>query len=292
MRSDASVHFQPGTAMIAAKTPFRRNLGRLTQVMLALFIAATVTVGKDFTLEARQAIFGQRQIQFYVPYSGTSPVYLPPVLLVAHNAGDQESTARRALRHDAAGVEIDVRMVDGVLYATHNEPSGLVPMRAWQAPRLREAWSYVSRAGVLKLDLKSSSQPTLDSLIRFIEARPSEQQMMLVSTSPDALAVLDASLPESIEFLSLTSGRDIDALLEEDGRLDGVDGVSVPEWSLSSDRIEALKERGYLIDAWTVNDVERLIELTSLGVDVITTDNLAFFDMAVDSKEDAPAAGS
>ena len=53
-------------------------------------------------------------------------------------------------------------------------------------------------------------------------------------------------------------------------------------------RIEALKERGYLIDAWTVNDIERFVELSSLGVDSITTDNLAFFDMSVDtSQEDA-----
>ena len=55
-------------------------------------IALTVLIGKDWSLEARQAVFGQRQIQFYVPYSGSSPVYLPPVLLVAHNAGNQEET--------------------------------------------------------------------------------------------------------------------------------------------------------------------------------------------------------
>lgn len=277
--------------MTDVKTPTRRILGRILHIMLAASIALAVTLGKDFSLEARQAVFGQRQIQFYVPYSGTTPIYLPPVLLVAHNAGDQESTARRALRHNAAGVEIDVRWVNGVLYATHSAPSGLIPMRAWQAPRLHDAWNYSGDASVLKLDLKSTSEQALESLVRFIQARPDDQQIILVSSNADALGYLDGALPDSIEFLSLTSGRDVDALLEQSGRIDGVDGVSVPAWSLTAERVEALKERGYLIDAWTVNDVARLIELTALGVDSITTDNLAFFDMAVDTQAGKSTAG-
>lgn len=273
-----------------SQATYRHLLGRLLQIFLAVSIAIAVTIGKDFTLEARQAVFGQRQIQFYVPYSGSTPIYLQPVLLVAHNAGDQQETAHRALKHDAAGIEIDVRSVDGILYATHSAPNGLMPMRAWQAPRLRDAWKYTAGARVLKLDLKSTGQLTLESLVRFIEARPSDQQVMIVSSDPEALAFLDAALPDTIELLSLTTGMDIDALLENGGRPDGIDGISIPEWALTSERIELLKGAGYLIDAWTVNDVERLVELTALGVDSITTDNLAFFDMAVDEQRD-PIAG-
>jgi hypothetical protein len=268
---------------------YKRTLGRVLQVVLAVTIAFSVMLGKDFSLEARQAVFGQRQIQFYVPYSGTTPIVLPPVLLVAHNAGDQESTARRALNHDAAGVEVDVRLVDGVLYATHSAPSGLLPMRAWQAPRLRDAWNYAANATVLKLDLKSTSESALKSLVLFIEARPSDQQIIFVSSNPEALAYLDGALPESIELLSLSSGTDVDRVLDHDGRMDGIDGISIPSWGLTAGRIQALKERGYLIDAWTVNDIERLVELSALGVDIITTDNLAFFDMALDTPQEGNA---
>ena len=136
----------------------------------------------------------------------STPIVLPPVLLVAHNAGNQESTARRASKHDAAGMEIDVHLVDGALYAAHSAPSGLMPMRAWQAPRLRDAWQYSANAKVLKLDLKSTSQPTLDALVRFVDARPSDQQIMIVSSNPDVLAYLDTALPESLGLLSLSSG--------------------------------------------------------------------------------------
>ncbi|HET9659541.1 MAG TPA: glycerophosphodiester phosphodiesterase [Thermomicrobiales bacterium] len=268
--------------------PFKFICLRLLQVVLAVSIAMGVTVGKDFTLEARQAVFGQRQIQFYIPYSGSTPIVLPPVLLVAHNAGDQESTARRASKHDAAGMEIDVHLVDGMLYAAHSAPSELMPMRAWQAPSLREAWQYSSNAKVLKLDLKSTSQPALDALVRFIEARPSEQQIMIVSSNADALAYLDTELPESLGLLSLSSGADIDALLEHKGRVDGIDGISIPGWTLTAGRIVSLKEHGYLIDAWTVNDIEQLVDLAALGVDIITTDNLAFFDMALDTPKEEP----
>lgn len=275
--------------MLDRTIPFKTICFRLLQAVLAVSIAMGVTVGKDFTLEARQAVFGQRQIQFYIPYSGSTPIVLPPVLLVAHNAGNQESTARRASKHDAAGMEIDVHLVDGALYAAHSAPSGLMPMRAWQAPRLRDAWQYSANAKVLKLDLKSTSQPTLDALVRFVDARPSDQQIMIVSSNPDALAYLDTALPESLGLLSLSSGADVDALLEHKGRVDGVDGISIPGWTLTASRITTLKEHGYLIDAWTVNDIERLVDLAAMGVDIITTDNLAFFDMVLDMPKEEPA---
>ena len=156
-------------------------------------------------------------------------------------------------------------------------------MRAWQAPRLRDAWNYAANATVLKLDLKSTSQPALEALVRFVQARPSEQQFIFVSSDPDALAFLDAALPESIELLSLSSGRMSMRCSITMAESDGVDGISVPSWALTAGRIQSLKERGYLIDAWTVNDIERLVELSALGVDIITTDNLAFFDMALDA---------
>lgn len=284
--------FQPGTIMFDQKPSYKRTLSRIVQFMLATTIAMGVTIGKDISLEARQAVFGQRQIQFYLPYSGSTPINLPPVLLVAHNAGDQEETARAALSHDAAGIEIDVRSVNGVLYATHSAPSGYIPLRAWRAQRLRDAWKYTAGAQVLKLDLKSTSQPALESLVRFIEARPGDQQIIFVSTNADALAFLDAALPETIGLLSLSSGYDIDQLLETDGRVDGVEGISIPEWALTSQRVQSLKEHGYVIDAWTVNDIERLVELAAMGVDAITTDNLAFFAMAISAEtESEPGVG-
>lgn len=275
--------------MFDRRSSHMRMLGYLLQIFLAASIAMGITIGKDFGLEARQAVFGQRQIQFYVPSASSTAVVLPPVLLVAHNAGDQESTARRALKHDAAGIEIDVRLVNGVLYATHSAPSGLIPMRAWQAPRLREAWQYTANAKVLKLDLKSTSQAALDALVRFIEARPTDQQILFVSSDINALEFLDAMLPESLGLLSLSSGAGVDALLEQDGRVGGVDGISIPAWALTAGRVQALKASGYLIDAWTVNDTERLVWLTTLGVDIVTTDNLAFFDMALKTAQETPA---
>ncbi|MCA9860761.1 MAG: glycerophosphodiester phosphodiesterase [Thermomicrobiales bacterium] len=258
----------------------KRTTIRIARLALAMSLAMAMTIGKDFSLEARQAVFGQRQIQFYVPYSGSTPVYLPPVLLVAHNAGNQESTARRALGHQSAGMEIDIRYEGGVLYATHSAPSSLVPTRAWQVPRLGEAFGYTAGATVLKLDLKSTGQSALDSLVRFVDGRPTDQQIIFVSKHQDALIYLGSELDDTLAFLSVGSAAEVDALLEQDGRLDGVDGLSIPEWTLTPERVIQLKERGYLIDAWTVNDVERLVELAALGVDVITTDNLAFFDMA------------
>ena len=71
---------------------------------------------------------------------------------------------------------------------------------------MRDAWKYTSDASVLKLDLKSTSEPVLHSLVHFIDARPGERQIILVSTDEDALGYLDSALPDSIEFLTLAGG--------------------------------------------------------------------------------------
>jgi len=278
--------------MTDRKFTIRPFIAHALRIVLASAIALTVLIGKDWSLEARQAIFGQRQIQFYSPYSGSTPVYLPPVLLVAHNAGNQEETARRAISHNASAVEVDVRYVHGVLYATHSAPASFMPKRAWQVQKLRDAWDYSAGAAVLKLDLKSTGQHALESLVRFVQARPTEQQILIVSNDQEALIFLDEQLPDTVQILSVATGYEVDQLLDRDDRIDGVDGISVPQWALTPYRIEGLKARGYLIDAWTVNDVARLVELTSMGVDAITTDNLAFFDMAVVSPEQTSAPGN
>lgn len=253
---------------------------RETRLLIAVVVAIAALLWKDVSLDARKALFGQRPIQMYVPYAGTAPVSLPPVLLIAHNAGNDEVSTRRASSHAAAGIEVDVRLVAGVLYATHSPPSGLVPLRAWQAPRLSEAWGYTTGADVLKFDLKTTGAGTLEALVRFLDVRSTDRQIIVVGSDLEALVWLDQSLPETLQFLSIKTGIDVDELIDRGTRLDGIDGISVPHWTLTQERVIALEQLGYLIDAWTVNDFDRLIELATWGVDAMTTDNLAFFDLA------------
>ena len=264
----------------------RRIIGRLTQILLAMLLVMMFSISKEFASDARRVVFGQREVQVFVPYSGEAPITLPPVLIVAHNAGDQESTVRRALLHGATAIEIDVRSVGGTLYATHSPPPELLPLRLWQAPLFWQAWRYSAPASAIKLDLKSTHQHALDLLVQFLEHNASGQQIIISSKDPEALAFFDTNLPDSLEFLSVSTGSEIDTLLETKGRIEGIDGVSTPSWVLSEERVLLLVEHGYLIDAWGVNDVRRLVELASFGVDIITTDNLAFFDMQLDSSAD------
>lgn len=273
----------------------RTTAGRILLLMLAATIAMVATIGRDlsqdFSMQARQAVFGLQQTQLDIPYSGATPISLPPVLLVAHNAGDQRSTTARALKHHADGIEIDVLEKDGVLYATHSDPLDIIPEEAWQAPRLLKAWQYTSGASVLKLDLKSTSPSALESLVQFITTHQEDRQIIIVSKDVDALAFLSSALPDSLGFLSVGTGRELDIILETRGRIEDVAGISIPESALTARRVEELKAHGYLIDAWTVNDVQRLIELTRLGVDSITTDNVAFFDMIAETPTPSDSPG-
>ena len=196
------------------------------------------------------------------------------VFVIAHNAGDDAETAQAALEHSADAVEIDVIMVAGQLYAAHSTPPKLISAWLFRGPRLEDAWEIVARADAVALDLKDDSRAYEDALVMFLDARPHEQ-VVLSSRSIESLIRLKKRLPNAHMYLSVPNREAFDRLVAQHELAPQLDGVSMHHGFVDSEVISVLAARDQRIIVWTVNDLSRVNELVRLGVDGITTDNLA-----------------
>ena len=77
-------------------------------------------------------------------------------------------------------------------------------------------------------------------------------------------------MPDPARFRALQADPTLVAL---------VDGVTIRQDLLDEPTVDWLNERGLTALAWTVNDLTRVNELVRLGVDAITTDNLAIMEL-------------
>jgi hypothetical protein len=200
------------------------------------------------------------------------------VFVIAHNAGDDAETAQTALAHSADAVEVDVIMVDGRLYAAHATPPRLIGVRLFRGPRLEDAWEIVAKADAVALDLKDDSTEYEDALVTFLESRPHEQ-IVLSSRSIESLIRLKERLPNAHVYLSVPNRDAFDSLVAEHALAPQLDGVSMHHRHITEEIMATLKARDQRIIAWTVNDLTRVNELVRLGVDGITSDNLAILSL-------------
>lgn len=205
------------------------------------------------------------------------------VFSVAHNSGDSVEATRKALRNGADVIEIDVITIGTTLYAGHDRPLPFVGSHVFRGPRLEVVWNVAREAEVIKLDLKQTSPGYVDRVIRFLEAQD-EHPVIVSSHSADVLVRFESGYPRAVRLLSIKTPLAFEALKQDDRALAVIDGVTIRHTLLDEDSAGWLKERGYLIFAWTVNDLARVNELVELGVDAITTENLAILQLLGDNR--------
>jgi hypothetical protein len=200
------------------------------------------------------------------------------VFVIAHNAGDHAETAQTALDHSADAVEIDVIMTGGRLYAAHAVPPKLIGAWLFRGPRLEDAWEIVAMADAVALDLKDDSPEYEDALVAFLAERAHEQ-VVLMSRSLESLMRLNERLPNAHMYLSVPNRDAFDRLVAAHELAPQLDGISMQHGQITDDIMATLKASDQRIIAWTVNDLPRVNELVRLGVDGITTDNLAILSL-------------
>ncbi|MBO0787390.1 MAG: glycerophosphodiester phosphodiesterase [Actinobacteria bacterium] len=199
----------------------------------------------------------------------------PKVLGVAHNAGNNLGSLATALRAGADVIEIDVISARGQLVAGRPQPLPWLARQLFRGPTLAQAWDHARAARITKLDLKQSDRSFLTDVADFLARRDDSRRVMVASPDPAALAFLHRRLPR-ITLLFSVNGPDPARRLETDHALQRViGGASVYEGLLDAALVDWMHEHKLQVVAWTVNNGERFNELVRLGVDEITTDNLA-----------------
>jgi len=172
-------------------------------------------------------------------------------------------------------MEIDVISARGQLVAGRNQPWGWLARQVFRGPTLVQAWNGAAAAGIIKLDLMQADRGFLDDLVAFLAPRAGSRQVMISSRDSSALLYLHSRLPD-VTMLFSVAGPDAVHQLQSDSTLQrSIGGVSVFQGLVDANLVTWVHAHRLVILAWTVNDSDRFNELVRLGVDGITTDNLA-----------------
>lgn len=199
----------------------------------------------------------------------------PRVLGVAHNAGNNLGTLSTALHYGADVVEIDVISARGQLVAGRDHWWGWLTRQVFRGPTLLQAWDGAAGAGSIKLDLMQTDRGFLDDLVAFLASRAGSRRVMISSRDQGALLYLHRRLPD-VAMLVSVAGPDAVHQLKSDSALQGaIGGVSAFQGLVDANLVTWVHAHRLVILAWTVNDSERFNQLVRLGVDGITTGNLA-----------------
>ena len=213
--------------------------------------------------------------QFYRPLSPPAAIPARQVLGIAHNAGNNAATTAAGLRYGADVIEIDVIMARGRLVAgrAHGWPwlAGLV----FQGQSLASAWQHAAAAKIIKLDLQQTGRGMLDSLVRFLDERP-DHSVMVSTRDAAAIEYLRPRLSTDITLLFSVAFPNAVAQIQSDrGLTNAVGGISVFQGLVDTNLVRWAHARNLLVLAWTIDNAKHLNQQLQLGVDGITTGNLA-----------------
>lgn len=244
----------------------------LARVVSALCVI-TLAVVAAFDTQAARFTEGQVPAEFTARLDGRLEGDYEDVIGVAHNAGDDLRAATRAVAYGADAIEIDVRVVDGKLFAAHDAPVPLLEDLVFHGPSLRDAWTVARLDDGVLLHLKQGSGRYLDELQSFLWAR-ALRRTIVQTKNPATLRTLRRTAPAVQRLLLVFTGKELAALRADNRLLAMIDGVSVRESLLSASAQAWFERRGLLTFAWVVNDEARMNQLVTRGIDGIITDRL------------------
>lgn len=204
----------------------------------------------------------------------------PGPAVISHRGGNSLEGARAAIAERADFLEVDLWVIDGRFEARHERRVSWLPFlfEKWylsRAPRrpfgLRELLDETAgQIGVL-LDLKNGGATAARLVERSVREAAAPVRVAASSQHWKTLRAVLELAPHVDAYYSIDVQAKLDlflSVIERDAR---PKGVSCRATLLTPAVIRRLHERGLLVIAWTVDDLDRAEELASWGVDGITT---------------------
>ncbi len=265
---------------------------------LLLVLASVVIAGRLYLLgylainpdRAEEWTIGRRPNQYFTEIDPGAQIFSTAaygaVFGVAHNSGGSTEATLEARLNGADVIEVDVVEIEGALYSAHTTPLPFLGQRWFRGPRLDRVWAASFGADAVMLDLKDSSPGYVRLVADFLESRPPTRQAIVSSRTPWVLQLLRARAPDAILLLSAPHDAALRALRNNQPLLETIDGVTVRHTALDAEQAAWLAGENLLVFAWTVEDLERVNELMRLGVDGITSDNLAIVSLFAGEMDD------
>lgn len=240
---------------------------------LSVVCVVTLAVAAAFDTQAARFTEGRLPAEFSARLDGRLTGDYKDVTGIAHNAGDDLPAATRAVAYGADAIEIDVRLVEGKLYAAHDAPVPLLEDLVFRGPSLRDVWPVARLTDGVLLHLKQGSSRYLGDLQSFLDSR-ALRRTIVQTKSPSTLRELRRTMPTVQRMLLVFTAEELAALRADEPLLATIDGVSVRESLLTASAQAWLQRRGLVTFAWVVNDEARMSQLVARGIDGIITDRL------------------
>ena len=287
-------HPPPDVLSVGEKKPIRRSHNRLSRYIVLGNLVVLVAVSIGFTgwlIEERN------------PPS-------KPILIIAHRAGAHHgpenslAALKTAIEQGADYAEIDVqRTLDGSVVVAHDQDL----MRLARDPRRIRETTYqdLSEVDIGSGFHKDFADQRLARLSDFLSAASGKIRLLieLKYYGEDALlaeetvkVVAKAHAEKEVEFMSLNleSVRQLKRLAPKipagyllaaglgDMASSGVQFVAVPAGQATVERMKAARKNGMKVYAWTVNDMDGILDLMEVGIDGVITDDPAMARKAID----------
>lgn len=274
-------------------------------VCLVLMLSGALTLLGIFLFRpdlGEELTVGLNPGQYYSDFNADSMILTDEeyksVYAVAHNSGDDLNVVLESLVYGSDVIEMDVVEMDGVLYSAHNPPLPFIGDRWFRGPRVDRVWALAGNARGIQLDLKQTDSRFVNLVVNFITSKPKTRPIFVASRDPSVLREIRERAPHVVLLMSVPDLQSLDDLLASDSLTRLVDGVTIRQSVITEETAARINADGLLMFAWVVNDLNRVNELIELGVDGITSDNLAILNLLggevpVDEEEDAdgtPAA--
>lgn len=250
------------------RRPLRWVIGAVVVAVLVAAVIVTFPLAKKYTGAAPPDQFDRKvQLDPALDYGR--------VLGVAHNAGNNLGTLDTALGAGAAVIEIDVTRARGNLAAGRDQGWPWLAEQVFLGPALTEAWDQAAGADITKFDIKQSGHEFLGDLAEFLNERAKSRRVMVASRDPGALRYLHRRVRDVTLLYSVAFPEAVHKLKSDPGLRRIIGGVTVFQGLVDHELVSWVHEHDLKILAWTVNEGPEFNYLVRLGVDGITTDNLA-----------------
>jgi hypothetical protein len=278
---DVTIRPVPGGGWASVRRFVQRTLIVISSVVIAISVVALGFL-VFFPTTAAEYTSGLRPSLFYAELPSdliADDLDYASVIGIAHNSGDSVQATLAALAGGADAIEMDVVSLNGRLYSSHGSPLPLIGPAAFRGPSVEEIWAAAAQTDLVQFDLKESSTEFLELVKDFIVTHQEEHQIVVSSDDPDSLRYLADRPPGVLLFRSVGDQQDLTSLQEDPELAALIDGVTIRNDLVDEETARWMTEHDLHMIVWTVNDLGRANELVDLGVDGITTDNLALLGL-------------
>ena len=201
--------------------------------------------------------------------------------IIAHGGGNTLPQAAEFIANGADYLEVDLWMHRGRFEVRHERRMRWLPLlfEKWYLQRVSPAMyglealleSTAGQDAGMFLDVKNGGAEAAALLRRILSTHPHTGRVVASSQQWRALRAMRELSPEVDAFYSIDVRAKLDLFLSVSDRDTRPRGVSCRHTLLDERAVRRLHERGLLVVAWTVDDLERARELVSWGVDGLTT---------------------